>query len=229
MPKAVGARRSEQRSGKLHASEREGAERPAGKQRPDKLQAILAAAFDVFVEKGFADTRLDEVAARAGVAKGTIYLYVPSKTALFEELVRSAIRSPLEGIGSQLAALDLPVEDVLRLLFKRVREEVLETRRREIARLVITEAGRFPEIAELYHREVISRGLCLLRGVIARAGERGELRSDELMRFPQLVIAPVVVALLWTSLFQDHEPLDTKAMLDAHVDLLIRALKGGRS
>jgi AcrR family transcriptional regulator len=200
---------------------------PADRARADKLQAILAAAFDVFIEKGFADTRLDEVAARAGVAKGTIYLYVPSKTALFEELVRSAIRSPIEGIGSQIAALDQPVEDLLRLLFRRVREEVLETRRREIARLVIAEAGRFPEIAELYHREVISRGLALLRGILARARERGEIHSDELVRFPQLVIAPVVVALLWTSLFQGREPLDTQAMLDAHVDLLIRALKGG--
>ncbi len=194
-------------------------------RRQDKLQAILNAALDVFVEKGFADTRLDEVAARAGVAKGTIYLYVPSKSALFEELVGSAIRSPVEGIAQQVTALDLPLEAVLRLLFTRIREEVLETPRREVIRLILSEAGKFPELAELYHREVVSRGMSLLRSVLARAAERGEIRPDELVRFPQLVIAPVVVALLWTSFFQDYEPLDTKAMLDAHVDLLVRALK----
>ena len=198
-------------------------------RRQDKLQAILNAALDVFVEKGFADTRLDEVAARAGVAKGTIYLYVPSKTALFEELVGSAIRSPVEGIAQQVTALDLPLEAVLRLLFTRIREEVLETPRREVIRLILSEAGKFPELAELYHREVVSRGMSLLRAVLARAAERGDIRPDELVRFPQLVIAPVVVALLWTSFFQDYEPLDTKAMLDAHVDLLVRALKGGPS
>jgi AcrR family transcriptional regulator len=198
-------------------------------QRQDKLQAILAAAFDLFVERGFADTRLDEVAARAGVAKGTIYLYVPSKTALFEELIRSAISTPIEGIEAQVAASELPLESVLRLMFQRVREEVLETRRRDIARLIISEAGRFPEIAELYHREVVSRGLRLLRGIVERAAARGEIRPSELDRFPQLIIAPFVVALLWTSLFQEYEPLDFEAMLDAHVDLLMRAVKGASS
>lgn len=195
------------------------------RKRPATQQAILAAALDVFLEKGFADTRLDDVAARAGVAKGTIYLYVSSKTALFEELVRSAIRSPLEGAGAHVASLDMPIEAALRLLFTRMREEVLETRRREVARLILSEAGRFPELAELYHREVLSRGIGLIRAMLARAAERGEIDADPVLRFPQLVVAPVVVAVLWTSLFQPYEPLDVKAMLDAHVDLLMRALK----
>ena len=202
---------------------------PNLEQRQDKLQAILSAAFDLFVEKGFADTRLDEVAARAGVAKGTIYLYVPSKTALFEELIHSAISTPIEGIEAQVAASELPLEAVLRLMFQSIRKEVLETSRRDIVRLIISEAGRFPEIAELYHREVLSRGLRLLRGIVERAAARGEIRPGELARFPQLVIAPFVVALLWTSLFQDYEPLDVEGMLDAHVDLLMRALKNSPS
>jgi len=192
--------------------------------RQDKLQTILSAALDVFVENGFADTRLDEVAARAGVAKGTIYLYVPSKTALFEELVRSTIRSPIDGIGAQVAAMDLPLDAILRLMFTRMREEVLETRRREVIRLILSEAGRFPELAELYHREVIGRGMGLLRTVLKRAAERGEIEAEHVLRFPQLVVAPFLVALLWTNLFQQYEPLDVKAMLDAHVDLLVRAL-----
>lgn len=197
--------------------------------RQDKLQAILEAAFDVFVEKGFADTRLDDIAARAGVAKGTIYLYVPSKTALFEKLIHTTISDTIEGIGAEVATLDLPIESVLRLLFTRIRKEVLETRRREVARLIITEASRFPELAEFYHREVLSRGLGLLRSVMARAAEREEIHADELVRFPQLVIAPFVVALLWTSLFQAYEPLSVEAMLDAHVDLLMRAMRGPAS
>ena len=195
-------------------------------ERQAKLQAILDAALDVFAEKGFADTRLDDVAARAGVAKGTIYLYVESKQALFEALVRSGITAPLAAVEAQVLALDATAETMLRMLFAALRREVLQTRRKEIVRLVLAEAHRFPDIAAFYHREVVSRGMALLRRVAERAIERGELSSDELVRFPQLAIAPVLVALLWANLFERFEPLDAEAMLDAHLALLMRALKG---
>src|SRR5829696_2738992 len=195
-------------------------------ERQAKLQLILDAALDAFAENGFADTRLDDVAARAGVAKGTIYLYVESKQALFEALVRSGIAAPLAAIEAQVLALDAPAETMLRMLFAALRREVLQTRRKEIVRLVLAEAHRFPDIAAFYHREVVSRGMALLRRVAERAIERGELSSDELVRFPQLAIAPVLVALLWANLFERFEPLDAEAMLDAHLTLLMRALKG---
>ncbi|HKG76053.1 MAG TPA: helix-turn-helix domain-containing protein, partial [Beijerinckiaceae bacterium] len=132
-------------------------------ERQAKLQAILDAALDVFAEKGFADTRLDDVAARAGVAKGTIYLYVESKQALFEALVRSGITAPLAAVEAQVLALDATAETMLRMLFAALRREVLQTRRKEIVRLVLAEAHRFPDIAAFYHREVVSRGMALLR------------------------------------------------------------------
>jgi AcrR family transcriptional regulator len=194
-------------------------------QRQAKLEAILAAALDVFVEKGFSDARLEDVAARAGVAKGTIYLYVASKEALFEALVHSGIALPIEAIERKILALDLPAEATLRMLFGFLRQEVLGTRRKEIVGLILSEAGRFPEIAAVYHREVLSRGMGLLRRIAERAVERGEFRSDELARFPQLAVAPGVLALIWTNLFQHIEPLDVEAMFDAHVALLMRALK----
>ena len=198
-------------------------------QRQAKLRVILDAAFDVFVEKGFAEARLDDVAARAGVAKGTIYLYVPSKEALFEALVRSTISTPLDAVEADITARDLPAETMLRLLFGWFRAEVLGTRKKELVHLVISEAGRFPHLAEFYHREVVDRGMRVLRGVARRAVERGEFRSDELVRFPQLAIAPAMVALLWANLFSRIEPLDLDAMFEAHLALLMRALKGGGS
>jgi AcrR family transcriptional regulator len=194
--------------------------------RQAKLERILDAALDVFAERGFSDARLDEVAARAGVAKGTIYLYVPSKQALFEALIRSGIAVPIEAIEQRVVGLDLPIETVLRMIFDFIRKEVLGTRRHEIARLVITEAGRFPEIAEFYHREVVSRGMSMLRRVAERAATRGEIQCGELARFPQLVMAPALVAILWANLFQRFDPLDVEAMLEAHLRLLMRALKG---
>jgi hypothetical protein len=88
------------------------------------------------------------------------------------------------------------------------------------------EASRFPELAEVYHREVIVRGLRILRGIAERGVARGEFRSDEIARFPQLAIAPALVALLWTSLFQRFDPIDIEAMLETHLALLMKALKG---
>ena len=195
-------------------------------QRQAKLQAILDAALDVFADKGFADARLDDVAARAGVAKGTIYLYAKSKEALFETLIHTGIAVPIETIEEKVLALDLPAEATLRMLFAFLRQEVLGTRRKEIVRLILSEAGRFPEIAAVYYREVISRGMGLLRHIAERAVERGEFRSDALVRFPQLAIAPGIVALLWMNLFQHLDPLDVEAMFEAHLELLMRGLKG---
>jgi AcrR family transcriptional regulator len=198
----------------------------SAEEREARLQAILDAALDVFGQKGFADTRLEDVAARAGIGKGTIYLYVSSKQALFEALVRSGIATPIEKLEARIMALDHPVEDTLRLLLSFLRTEVLATRRIEIVRLLIAEAGRFPEIARFYHDEVVARGLRILRSIAERAVARGEFRSDELVRFPQLAVAPGVVAILWAHLFQPFDPLDVEAMFEAHLALLMRALKG---
>lgn len=194
-------------------------------ERQNKLNAILDAALEVFSEKGFAEARLDDVARRAGVAKGTLYLYVSSKQALFETLIRSGIAAPIQSMEARILASDAPTRTLLKMLFGFLVEEVLRTKRREIARLILSEAQRFPEIAALYHREVVSRGLSLLRHIAQRAVERGEFRADELVRFPHLVIAPGIVALLWTNLFERLEPLDIEAMLDAHLDVLFRAME----
>ena len=93
----------------------------------------------------------------------------------------------------------------MRALFMRMRRRSSETRRKEIIRLVIAEAGRFPELAEFYYREVVARGMALLRSVAERAAARGELTSDELARFPQLIVAPWLVAFLWATLFERFE------------------------
>lgn len=194
-------------------------------ERQAKERAILDAALDVFAERGFAEARLEDVASRAGVGKGTIYLYFPSKQALFEALIRTGIAAPIEAARAEVAALDLPFEAVVRGLFARMRVEILATRRKEIVRLVIAESGRFPELAAFYHREVVARGMALLRGVAKRAVARGELSSDELARFPQLIVAPGLVALLWAILFERFEKLDAEALLEAHLKLLLRALR----
>jgi hypothetical protein len=101
--------------------------------------------------------------------------------------------------------------------------EIVETRRKDIIRLIISEGPRFPKLAEFYYREVLSRALGAVRALLRRAVERGELPNDSLLRFPQLLIAPGLVAILWNSLFGRFEPLDVRVLLRAHFEFIFGA------
>jgi AcrR family transcriptional regulator len=182
--------------------------------------AILTAALDEFSARGFAAARLDDVARRADVAKGTIYLHFKDKEALFQELVRTML-SPLVMTLEQLRASDVPIRIVLERFADLFVREIYGTRRRDVARLVITEGARFPSIAEFYYREVVERGIAAMRAMIERAVARGELRHAALARFPQLVVAPGLVAILWVGLFDRFAHLDVAGMMRAHIEILL--------
>ena len=182
--------------------------------------AILEAALDEFSARGFAGARLDDVAQRAGVAKGTIYLHFKDKEALFQELVRTMLGPLIAGL-EQLRASDLPIRTVLEHFAELFVREIYGTRRREVARLVITEGTRFPELAEFYYREVVARGIGAMRAMIERAVARGEIRHAALARFPQLVAAPGLMAILWAGLFDRFDHLDVAEMMRAHIDILL--------
>jgi AcrR family transcriptional regulator len=182
--------------------------------------AILEAALDEFSARGFAGARLDDVAQRAGVAKGTIYLHFKDKEALFQELVRTMLGPLISGL-EQLQASDLPIRTVLERFADLFVREIYGTRRRDVARLVITEGTRFPELAEFYYREVVARGIGAMRAMIERAVARGEIGHAALAHFPQLVVAPGLVAILWAGLFDRFDHLDVAAMMRAHIDILL--------
>ena len=187
-----------------------------------RRNAILDAALDEFSSRGFAAARLDDVAARAGVAKGTIYLHFKDKEALFQELIRAKM-VPVVGALEQSFGGDLPLRAVADFVIEVFVREVLGTRRKLVVRLVLSEGPRFPALAEIYYREVVARALEALRGLLRRALERGELADDTLIRFPQLLAAPALMSILWTSLFDRFEPLDVRAMLRAHFDFVLAA------
>jgi AcrR family transcriptional regulator len=192
-----------------------------------RRQAILRAGLEVFAARGFAAARLDDVADKAGVAKGTIYLSFRDKEDLFEQIVLGAVTPVLTMIGALAGEPDAPTDAILARLFDLFRVEVLGTWRREVLRLVISEGARFPRIAEFYHREVISKGLGIIRHLAQRAMARGELQSDSLARFPQLLFAPLLMALIWDGLFSAIEPLDVEGLLAAHRELLLGASARG--
>ena len=188
-------------------------------QRAERRTAILAAALEEFAARGFAATRLDDVARRAGVAKGTIYLYFRDKEALFQELVRTML-SPLVGAIEAAPLRELPIRAVVEMIFDVFVNEIYATHRKDVIRLIIAEGPRFPKLAEFYYREVIARVLPIIRSRLALAVERGELAHDALARFPQLLVAPALLAVLWSGLFGRFAPLDVRALMRAHLDLL---------
>src|SRR6201984_2357269 len=149
----------------------------------ERRAAIVAAAFDEFIARGFAATRLDDVAKRAGVAKGTIYLHFKDKEALFEELVRTAI-VPLIARLAPPAQPPGSVRDALEHFAFTFIQEVATTRRGDPVRLIVAEGPRFPAIADFYYREVVSRGLAAMRGLIQLGIARGEIRVPALANYP---------------------------------------------
>jgi AcrR family transcriptional regulator len=183
-----------------------------------RREAILAAALDEFAARGFEAARLDDVAKRAGVAKGTIYLYFRDKQSLFQELVR-AMLTPLVGTIEALSAADVPTSVLADTIVDLFVREVYETRRKDVIRLMISEGPRFPELAEFYYREVLSRIIAAVRALLTRAAARGEAPAG-LAEFPQIIAAPGLVAVIWSGLFERFEPLDARKMMKTHVDLL---------
>jgi AcrR family transcriptional regulator len=194
-------------------------------RRDERRAAILAAALDEFAARGFAATRLDDVARRAGVAKGTIYLHFRDKESLFQELVRSML-SPLVGTIEAAALRDLPIRAVVETIVDLFVNEIYGTRRKDVIRLIIAEGSRFPKLAEFYYREVIARVLPVVRARLTLAVERGELPHDALARFPQLLVAPALVSVIWNALFGRLAPLDVRELMRAHLEVLFGARSG---
>jgi len=193
--------------------------RPRAERQAARREAILAAALDEFSARGFAATRLDDIARRADVAKGTIYLYFRDKESLFQELVR-AMLSPIVGRLEAAPMADLPARLLVEAVADIFVREIFGTRRKDVIRLIITEGQRFPKLAEVYYHEVIERVVPVMRALMQRAVARGEFPNDALARFPQLLIAPAMVALVWNGLFDRFAPLDVRELLRAHIAIL---------
>jgi AcrR family transcriptional regulator len=185
----------------------------------ERRAAIVEAALEEFIARGFAATRLDDIARRAGVAKGTIYLHFKDKESMFEELVRIVIVPVVE----RLTALPPPtgsVRDLVEAFASNFLREVANTRRGDLVRLIVAEGPRFPAVADFYYREVVSRGIAGMRALIELGIARGEIREKNLARFPQILVAPAMIAVIWQSLFARHAPLDAQEMLRVHLDLI---------
>jgi AcrR family transcriptional regulator len=187
---------------------------------------IVEAARLCFINHGFGATRIEDVAKGAGVSKGTVYLYFDSKEALFEAVVRANL-SPI--IDSVIAAIeadpDTPAADQLRFCARTMYREMVGTDRRKLMHLVIAEGVRFPSIANFYFRETIAKGQELIRAVIRRGEERGELKANGLDRHPEILMAPTVVAGIFALVFNQLTAEELEDFIDVHLEAATRALE----
>ncbi|HYD64361.1 TetR/AcrR family transcriptional regulator [Azospirillum sp.] len=203
------------------------------RRKEARPQEIVDAALDVFAERGFAAARLEDVAARAGVSKGTLYLYFPNKEELFKAVVRSAILPNLEMAERLLAEFPGSSMEILERLLLGIAGKVMATRVGAIPKLMIAEAGNFPELARFYYETVIARAFRVIGAVLERGVARGEFRAMDVGHTVRLVVAPMLMVALWRTSFEPVAggPLDAEGLMRTHIDHLRRALapEGGAS
>jgi AcrR family transcriptional regulator len=187
---------------------------------------LMAAALELFVEKGFVGTRLEDVAARAGVSKGTLYLYFDSKEALFKAVIQEGILPILEQGAGLVDGFKGSAADLLRALILEWWQRIGSTHLAGVPKLMISESGNFPALATYYHDTVITRGRELMRRTLRRGIDAGEFRAVDVETAIDVIFAPVLMLLIWRHSLgaccgTAHDPQD---YLDTHLDLVLRGL-----
>jgi AcrR family transcriptional regulator len=194
------------------------------RRKADRPAEITQAAFETFAEAGYANTRVEEVAKRAGVSKGLLYLYFKTKEELFKAVVRSVVLPKVDALLVEVDSENQSAEAFLRGPVRAFMKAIPGSPLAVVVRLMLTEGNRHPDLVDFYWENVASRGLDALRRLIHRGQANGEFRSSRLERFPHLVVAPVLMAVVFGLVFRNQE-LDTDALIDTHIDILLEHLK----
>ena len=179
---------------------------------------IAAAALEVFAEKGFAAARLDEIAARAGISKGALYLYFETKEDLFRAVVREAVGPNIEAARAMAEAFSGPFAELVPLLLARVAQIATTTRTPAVLKMVVGESRNFPDLARVWHDTVVSQAIGLISGLVARAQAKGEVGPGDPRLHALSMVGPVIVGVLWREVFVPvgAEPLDITALAAQH-------------
>jgi AcrR family transcriptional regulator len=192
----------------------------------ERPREICAAALEVFAEKGVAGTKLDEIARRAGVSKGTLYLYFKDKDELFRAVVRDTIGPDIGSATAVAAISDLPFAQCVRMLLSRFAEITATVPVGPVAKMVISESRNFPKLAKVWHDEVVSKAIELLVSIIERAQQRGEVRAGDPRLHAFSLMGPMMIGVLWRETLQPAggAPIDIEAMAKQHADTILAGL-----
>lgn len=196
------------------------------RRKAERPGEIIDAALELFVAKGFMATRLDEVAKLAGVSKGTVYLYFENKEALFRAVVETLVVPEIERTEQQIEAFDGSASELISQLVKQWWESVGESQLCGLPKLIIAEAGNFPELASFYVEHVIGRVRRVIAQLISRGIAAGEFKACDPAYAARLLLAPMVFAAIYqhSLLAYDSEPFEVSAYLDNHLDIFLHGL-----
>ncbi len=195
------------------------------RRKEDRPAEITEAALAAFAEKGYAATRVDEVAKRAGISKGLLYLYFKTKEDLFKAVIRSFLSPRIDALISNIEETELSAEGFLRGPFLAFARSLPKSPAKILVRLMIAEGPKHPDLIAWYWDSVVSRALAALRSLIERGVDNGEFRESALNEFPQLLVTPVLFSIIWMNVFQPHSNLDTDRFIEAHVEMVLDSIK----
>jgi len=194
------------------------------RRKEDRPQEIIAAAFAAFAENGYTATRVDEVAKRAGVSKGLMYLYFKTKDELFKAVVRNVVVRRVDALIADVQETELSSEDYLRGPLLSFMQQIPNSPVAVVIRLLLAEGPRHPDLVDYYWENVVNRGLTAISHFIERGVERGEFRSTAVNELPHIVLAPMMLAMIWKLLFAKRS-LDTGKLMATQIDMIIAYIK----
>ena len=194
------------------------------RRKEDRPQEITDAAFQVFAEKGYAPARVEEVAKRAGVSKGLLYLYFRTKEELFKAVIRSFVIRRVDALLVAVENTELSSEAFIRGPLVEFMKQMPGSPVAVVIRLLIAEGRRHPDLLDFYWDNVVSKGMRAMSRIVERGVERGEFRDSAVSELPQLLIAPVMVSVIWKTLFEKHR-LDTDRLIETHIEMLLDYVK----
>ena len=192
----------------------------------DRPREICAAALEVFAEKGFAAAKLDDIAKRAGVSKGTLYLYFKDKEQLFRAVVRDAVVPNVDRLRAALIQTGLPFGDLVRMFLANFVEVANRVPVGAVAKMVISESRNFPELAKVWHDEVVSKALGTVTALIEMAQAKGEVRAGDAPLHAFTLLGPMLMGIIYRETLEPigGEPLDLAALARQHVETLLAGM-----
>lgn len=194
------------------------------RRKEDRPQEITEAAFLVFAEKGYASARVDEVAKRAGVSKGLLYLYFKTKEELFKAVIRSVVMRRVDALLGAVEETELSSEAFIRGPLLDFMRRVPGSPVAVVIRLLISEGQRHPDLVDYYWENVVSKGLKAISRFVERGVARGEFRETAVSDLPQLILAPVMLSMIWKILFTKHS-LDTDKLMETQINMILAYIK----
>ena len=192
----------------------------------ERPREICQAALAVFAEKGFAAAKLDEIARRAGVSKGTLYLYFADKEELFRAVVRDNVSPNIDSVRDAILAADLPFAQLAPMFLARLSAVAGSMPLGAVIKMVIGESGNFPELARVWHDQVVGKALAVLVALIEKAQAKGEVRPGDPRLHAFSLMGPMLMGLIYREVLQPAgaAKLDIEVLARQHAETVLAGL-----